>query len=83
MENMVRTQLRSGLLTSCAVVAEEHNLSDDTKNRLIDLLVEKQLKTVDMASQIGELQRGNITSEENIKNSIDIQNRLFNGYIEA
>ena len=52
-KKMIRDQLESIQATTYKTFAEEQKLSPETKNSLIDLLVEKGLENIDMASRNG------------------------------
>lgn len=74
MESMIRTQLTTRLNDTYGSFAEEFNLSPEKKTGLINLLAEKQMESLDMASQLGEMQNGNISAEALKKESEYVDN---------
>ncbi|MDM7920051.1 MAG: hypothetical protein QUS12_12920, partial [Methanosarcina sp.] len=63
MESMIRNQLTTRLNGIYDSFAEEYNLSPEKKAGLINLLAEKQMETLDMATQIGDMQNGKVSAE--------------------
>lgn len=76
MENMIRNQAKTNLTSSYNDFAEENNLSPETKNSLVDLLVEKELEIMDIATQDGGLLSGKINPEE-LEQELEYVNRTY------
>lgn len=55
MQEIARSQLKTMLATTYDAFAEEYNLSPEIQNKLLDIIVEKQFETIDMASQGGDI----------------------------
>jgi hypothetical protein len=66
MEGLIRDQLRTMHTTTYKTFAEEQNLPPETENSLIDLLVEKQLEILDMASRKGDITREDLEKDREL-----------------
>ncbi len=82
MESLIRGQAEKRIRSIYDSFAKEYNLSPEARNELVDLLVEKQMETVDITSLLGEVQKGNITRED-LKQQEEYVNNIYNEKISG
>ena len=76
MESMILDGMKTILRTKYSSLVEVYDVSPEKEADLMDLIVEKQMELLDVSSQISEVQKGNITSEDLIR-EVEYVNNLY------